>query len=201
MNANIPVWKVPRVHEWLDKEDDTYIQDKLTSAIADIANRYPIRIIEPRMGYSLADIKALVLNTRDKGYDIKVLFIDMFAQLSDVNVSKDTPQVIQTKLFKLLNLCKELQFHAVVIVQFGRMGKDRKNIDMREKPKSSGAYEEICFNMFSTYRPAYYAPDEVENNIMEIEIMKQKDGVAGKTITLDYDNQTMLLKDQVENNE
>ena len=199
MNANIPVWKIPRVHEWLDNEEDTYIQEKFLAALEYIAKKYPIKIIEPRTAYSLNDIKALVLNSRDKGYDCKVVFIDMFAQLSDVNVSTNSPQVIQQKLFALLSLCKELQFHAVCIVQFGRMkGEDTSKIDMREKPKGSGSYEEIMFNMFSTHRPAYYTPDEVEDNVMEVTIMKQKDGKAGISVDLDYNNQTMLLKDRPE---
>lgn len=157
----------------------------------------PYVYIEPRGMFFLKDIRRYVDDYRRKGFDPKIVFIDLFNQLDDFrNVFEPGKKagMIAQKMIEAGNLARELQIHICCVVQLRRLGKDRGKIDRQELYKESGAYEERCDLMFQVERPAYYKPDILDNT-MQIYIGKQRMGERARTVDLLWERECMRISD------
>ena len=187
----IPLSSLIKMHEWTDSfKEDVY------NRLVELES-WPIRTILPIGSYYLSDIRRSVNDCRRDGIDVKVVFIDLFAQLDDVNVTHNKAQVISAKLIDIDNLATELNVHMCLLVQIRRMGDAGKKgeIDILEYLKESGGYEERAQLIFHISRPSYNNPD-LEDNSMTVTIAKQKDGARFKT-SLFFDPNCLRLEDDI----
>jgi replicative DNA helicase len=188
-----------KVREWEGNNQFTaFVEEELKH----IEQNWPIRIVEPIGSYYLADIRDNIATARSSGENPKVLFIDLFSQLDDVNVATNTPQVIQTKVMECAALAKQLKIHICLVVHLRRFGdaraKKKTNLfDLREYLKGSGSFEERADMIFAVERPGY-SSEEDDDSVMQVLILKQKDGPT-PLLQLSFDRTSLALTDDIEN--
>lgn len=172
-------------------------KDDFSNAIKSLFN-VPHTIVEPDGIFYLKDINPIIEDCRKQGYDPKVVFIDLFNQLDDINVASDPGNkagLISKKILEAANYARIYNIHYCLVVQLRRSGKDRDKIDSNELWKESGSYEERADLAFQVSRPGYYKPDEIEDNRIFIMIAKQRDGIGRKIIELEWDSNCFLISD------
>ena len=151
----------------------------------------------PQRTVSLADVRmALHRIVRVLGDPVHVVFIDLFDRLSDVDVVEKT-SVIPIKLNEVARLAEEFNVHFCLLAQINRAVESRKDkhptmADLRD----SGGYEQVADLIFLLYRAAYYA-EGVEDDRMEIELGKQRNGPAGRgtRVSFGFDPRTLRIWD------
>ena len=189
------VHEMVKVKEWEEGKQDEWLKEGVSQIIA--PGKFPFRLIEAEGLFFLKDVRERVLMSQDADENPKVVFIDLFDQLSDIqNETKNKAQKIEQKLYEALDLSRELGIHFCLVVQLRRTGKDRGKIDPRELFKHSGGYEQAAFLAMQVERPAYYKP-ELEDNFMQVYIVKQKDG-STPFLKLDWDPVSLALSDSGE---
>lgn len=185
--GEIPLMTIIRTAQWLNDES---LLKQITGVLDYMQRKWPIHLIEPFGLYCLTDIKHAVIDAKSAGMMPHVVFVDLFAQLDDVGVVDNQAQVIQQKVIEAANLAKEIKFHMCMVVQQRRGNND----DPNEGLKGSGGYEERVDLHLSCDRPGKNS-ETVEDNIFEVEIAKQRDGVARKKVNLDFDGPRLKIRD------
>ena len=117
-----------------------------------------------------------------RGHDPKVVFIDLFGKLEDVDTGDNLAARIQREMKRVRVLAKSLDIHFVCIVQIGRQGFGRGRQGSIKRPtlidiKNANAYAEEADLVLLLHRNKYYLPD-LEDDILEIDVAKQRDGEA-----------------------
>lgn len=121
-------------------------------------------------------------SAKRRGYNPKVIFIDLFGKLEDVDSGDNVAARIQKEMKRMRVLAKQLEVHFVCIVQIGRQGFGRQSGGRIKRPtlidiKNSNAYGEEANLVILLHRNKYYLPD-LEVDILEFDIAKQRDGEA-----------------------
>ena len=188
MTKNIRVWEQVGMEQWMK------------ARIASIQSEWPIVLIEPTTQYFLTDIRHTLRQKHAQGFFPKVIFIDLFAQLDDVGVADNQAAVMQEKINQAANMAKEFQVHFCLIVQLKRnnnqKGHKREDLDMREQLKGTGGYEERGDLILMVERPSYY-DKELDDTIMNVTILKQRDGATPK-IQMSFDKHSLQITDDLE---
>lgn len=121
----------------------------------------------------------------DNNYGI--CYIDLFERLADISIR---PDAISEKLRTVQRIAKETNTHMSLIHQIHRLNtKDRDKKSTRptmEMLKNSGGYEEIADLIVLLHREKYYNA-ELNEDIIELIIAKQRRGVRDKTVGYDFD--------------
>lgn len=186
-----------RVREWVDNRPD--LQEKIFEGIKYWKENWPIEIVEPMSQFLVKDIKREVELARKEGRDPRVVFVDLFAQLDDVSVSDNQAAVIQRKMNEVGQLAKILDIHISLVVQIKRIGAgtgvSTGKIDFLELLKGSGGQEERADLVLMPFRPAYYKPDEYEDNRMYVMCLKQRDGERQFTVPLKYEKEHLRIEE------
>jgi replicative DNA helicase len=133
----------------------------------------------PNRSITVASVRAAIRRSRRNGIPIDIVFIDLFDRLKDVNVAKDRAGTISVKLGQIEQIAEEEKVHIHLLVQINRGPEGRRD----HRPNMSdlrdcGNYEQDADLIFLLYREGYYNKD-IEDNSIEINIAKQRDGVAG----------------------
>ena len=133
----------------------------------------------PTRGITVAGVHAAIRRARRGGVDPKVVFIDLFDRLDDVNAVRDRTATISRKLGEIEKIADNEGVHMVLLVQVNRGPENRKDhrptmADLRD----CGNFEQDADNIFLLFREGYYSKD-LEDNMLDVEIAKQRDGGAG----------------------
>ena len=194
MMSGVSLKRLLSVHLWEQYREDEYIEmsQGFEQALERMQSNWPHRIIRPHGYFGLKDVERYILDSQNRGDNPKVVFIDLFAQLNDVDIEK--PQQIERKIMEATEIGVKHDINMCLVVQFSRHGKDREKVDHREKFKGSGGYEERADLAFEIERPAHYNPDEIEDNRMTVRILKQREG-ATPTVVLGFDAPVMKIYD------
>lgn len=133
----------------------------------------------PNRRLSVSQIRTAIRKTRAKGYRVDIVFIDLFDRLDDVNVAKDRAGTISVKLGEIERIAEEEKVHMCLLVQMNRSTESKKN----KRPTMSelrdcGNFEQDADLVQLLYREGYY-DDTIDDNMLEVKIEKQRDGIAG----------------------
>lgn len=192
----IPFRKLANVKEW-----DPDFQNHIMGLLDQLSGKWPVRVVRPLGRFTLSDVRRSIEECRALSMNVKVVFIDLFAHLDDVNSSENSAQVISQKIIQAASIAKEMGVHICLVVQLRRLGnaKERDSLDFREYFKGSGGYEERADIAFMCHRPAYY-DSSLEDSTMEITILKQKDGPTPEARLL-FEPQYLSLSEDLEGSE
>ena len=174
--SQIPINRLKKEPETLSPEENQRI-----FAAVDSLSEQPI-LINDQASVTIDSIMYQIESARRRGYDPKVIFIDLFGKLEDVDTGDNLATRIQKEMKRMRVLAKNLNVHFVCIVQVGRQGFGRQRGNRIKRPtiidvKNANAYAEECDLMLLLHRNKYYL-DDLEDDILEIEIAKQRDGEA-----------------------
>lgn len=133
----------------------------------------------PSRNITVSGIRAAIRQVRRNKIPLDVVFVDLFDRLADVNVGKDRTANMTLKLGQIEQIAAEEKIHICLLVQVNRGPEGRKDkrpnlSDLRE----CGNFEQDADMVFLLYRENYYNR-ELEDNMLDVEIAKQRDGVAG----------------------
>lgn len=153
--------------------------------------------------YSCIDSKLLTVNgvwsalkkMKRMGRTPEVVFIDLFDRLADVNAAKDRVSTIANKLGEISRIAQGENVHMCLLAQINRNteGSKKDHRPSMSDLKDCGQYEADADLIFLLYREGYYNTD-VEDNILEVNIAKQRDGVMNKIYQfMIVDRQTLSL--------
>ena len=145
----------------------------------DSIKKLPI-LINDQASMSIDGILYQLQSAMRRGYMPKVVFIDLFGKIEDVDTGENLASRIQMECKRMRILAKELDMHFVLVVQVGRQGFGRQRGGHIKRPslidvKNSNAYAEEANIVLLLHRNKYYMP-ELDDDILEIEIAKQRDG-------------------------
>lgn len=148
----------------------------------------------PYRGITVAGVRSAIRRMKRKGIPCNVVFIDLFDRLDDVNVARDRTANIAVKLAQIEKIEQEEQVHICLLVQINRGTESRKDhrptmSDLRD----CGHFEQDADLILLLYREGYYNK-ELDDNILDVIIAKQRDGIDG--ITFEFfisDKQTLSI--------
>ena len=192
-----PVKLCARAFDWGEIEG---FRDFLRDRIQYIQDNWPIWIVQPKGGiFNLCDIKTHIRRAQAEGKHPRVVFVDLFAQLDDVNVAENQANKITKKVIEAANMAMEMDVHICLVVQQRRMGnvsgKQREEYDKREGLKGSGGYEERADTIFYVERPAYFDKEQ-EDSLINVAIIKQRDG-ATPMVQLTFNSECIKIQDDL----
>ena len=162
-------------------------RQRIDNALGDLQH-LPL-LINDRASMSMAEMRHQILSAKRTGHEVKVVFIDLFGKLEDVDTGDNLASKIQQKCKEMRVLAQELDVHFVLIVQIGRQGFGRTRGGNIKRPtlvdiKNANAYAEEADLVLLLHRNKYYLPD-LEDDILEVHIGKQRDGEAGTVCYLE----------------
>jgi replicative DNA helicase len=116
-----------------------------------------------------------------------IVYIDLFERLYDIQIK---PEKLSEKLKIVQAMAKDTNTHMSLLHQIRRFGQPLDKIkDKRpnmEQLKNSGGYEEVADLVLGLYREKYY-DRTVEEDILEIILMKQRRGMSDKIVGFEFD--------------
>lgn len=170
-------------------EEEKRLVGRVVSSIKESERIY----INDKATLNLDQIDAQLTLLERIGKPLDVLYIDLFGKLDDVSVSEGLASNIEHKLRLTRAIARKHNVHISCVVQLGRYF-DLKTI-RPNKPiprpkidniKNSNAFAEECDLLLFLHRNKYYKPD-LEHDILEIEIGKQRQGVMGVKHYFEFD--------------
>lgn len=148
--------------------------------------------INDRAVQTLNSIDAQLAMLKQAGTPLDIIYIDLFGKLDDVSVADGLASNIEHKLRKTREIARRHNVHICVVVQIKRyfdMNTIRPNRPVPrpklDKIKNSGAFAEEADLVLLLHRNKYYKPD-LENDVLEIEVAKQRQGVMGTYAFFEY---------------
>lgn len=187
------------------KKESADLNDQERESIAQAVNsisNLPL-LINDQASLSLDGMLYQLEAARRRGYDPKVVFIDLFGKIEDVDTGDNLATRIQKEMKRLRVLAKTLKIHFVAIVQIGRQGFGRQRGGQIRRPtlidiKNANAYAEEANLVILLHRNKYYLHD-LEEDILEFDIAKQRDGEANIKVYFEFfpDTSTIMNTDRV----
>ena len=172
----------------LNQEEVTLITDSIKRI-----KSYPIFIdsnFRMDMDYILATVRRY-----KKMYDVKVVYLDYIQLLADRTNDATNELGRLSRGFKLM--ANELGICSVILSQLNRLVETREDhhpimSDLRQ----SGNLEEDTDVVIGIYRDFMYHRDTKYPDLMELEILKQRDGPSGGMVPVTFENSTNRVKDR-----
>jgi replicative DNA helicase len=194
VDTRIALRDMARIREW-KKDDPRWQLLKANIQKIEYWNYYVV----PSRNITVAGVRNSIRRVRRAGKPVDVVFIDLFDRLKDVNVARDRTGTISVKLNEMALIAAEEKVHLCLLVQINRAPEGRRDkrptlADLRD----CGNYEQDSDLVFLLYRKGYYDRSQ-EDNILEVHLAKQRDGVSG--IILQYlivDKNTLSIIDSGE---
>jgi len=120
-------------------------------------------------------------------YKVEILVIDLFEKLSDLKSSQEQ-QVISQYLDQFQKFCQDMMVHGLITAQIRREKMRGRNAQERrptlDSLKNTGRYAEAADLVIGLYRDKYFNPFKDEEDVVEMRILKQRDGDA--PLRVDY---------------
>jgi len=182
-----------RAREW----DDSFMRD--IKASGEYISKNWAYVVQEDPFISFAEMERNIIYTISR-QRLDIVFIDLFDRLEEVSNARpgEKHEVIKRLLQRQAALAKKHDIHFCNLVQIRRSegvkDKIRKYKPTLEQLKDSGAYEEITDLVFLLFREGYY-DEAVPDDIVEVIIAKQRQGVRNKKVVLDADWERVTLDD------
>lgn len=159
-------------------------------------------LINDQASMSIDNMLYQLQSAMRKGHNPKVIFIDLFGKIEDVDTGENLATRIQRECKRMRVLAKQLDVHFVLVVQVGRQGYGRQRGGRIRRPtlidiKNANAYAEESDLVMLVHRNKYYLED-LEDDILEIDIAKQRDGEANVKVYFEMfaDTSTIMSTDK-----
>jgi len=134
------------------------------------------------------------------GKPLNILYIDLFGKLDDVSVESNLASNIEHKLRLTRAMARKHNIHICCVVQIRRyfdLNTIRPNKPIPkpklDKIKNSNAFAEEADLVLLLHRDKYYKP-ELTNDIIEIEIAKQRQGSMGIVKYFEFESECTRIK-------
>jgi len=184
-----------------ESADLTDVERKsIMQAVEDIG-KLPL-LINDQASISMDNMLYQIQTAQRLGHDPKVVFIDLFGKLEDVDKGENLASLIQKEMKRVRVLAKSLNIHFVCVVQIGRQGFGRGRGGSIKRPtlvdiKNANAYAEEADLVLLLHRNKYYLP-ELEDDILEVDVAKQRDGEANMKVYFEMfaDRSTIMGTDK-----
>ncbi len=129
--------------------------------------------------------------------DYLVVFVDLFGKIQDLR-SSYLAQSTEKCLNRIQSMAQELQVHFVLTAQINRDAEKGKSVwDYRPKLKNiknAGAFEEVGDLILLLFRAKYY-DNRIRDDVLEVNIAKQRNGEAGTTHRFLFQGETSRIID------
>jgi len=198
IRTRIPLTDIIRNPAYLNKEELQMID---TFAVDYAENPYIYIDDKPRQTVDILFQRVARLKKKLKAEEI-IVFVDLFGTLDDMNedIQTTTAAAYENALRKVQIGARDLNAHFCLVSQIGRKAegaRTSKKKVINNRPtlshlKHSGAWEEVADLILLVYRQKYYQP-ELPVDICEVNIAKQRQGIAGKIVNLFFDGRTTTL--------
>lgn len=164
----------------------------------DVIRGIPI-LINDQASLSIDGMLYQLQSALRRGYNPKVVFIDLFGKIEDVDTGENLATRIQKECKRMRVLAKELDMHFVLVVQVGRQGFGRSKGGKIKRPtlidiKNANAYAEEADLVLLAHRNKYY-DEELEDDILEVIIAKQRGGEANEVAYFEMFGNTGTILD------
>lgn len=174
--SQIPLLNLKKDTRNLTDSDYARINDALVTL-----KHLPL-LINDQASISIDNMYSQLQAAKRRGHNLKVVFIDLFGKLEDVDTGENLASKIQRECKRMRVLAKELDMHFVLVVQIGRQGYGKQKLGKIKRPtlvdiKNANAYAEEADLVLLLHRNKYYLP-QLEDDILEVDIAKQRDGEA-----------------------
>lgn len=128
-----------------------------------------------------------------------VVVIDLFMKVKEMLESEYTAQNYEKNLNFVQQMSKELGIHTILVAQINRAVEKRKNRrPMMSDLKSSGSWEEVADLILGLHREAYYLEkyenEVLDEDILEAQVLKQRQGQDGQVVKYIFDRYTTSLR-------
>lgn len=181
--SNVPITRLKKNTADLTEQEVAEIRNAV-----EIIGRYPL-LINDASSVTMDGVFYQIQSAQRRGYDPKVIFIDLFGKIEDVDTGNNLAARIQREMKRIRVLAKTLDVHFVCVVQIGRQGYGRTNVGIRRPTlldiKNANAYAEESDTVLLLHRNKYYLPD-LQQDILEVHIAKQRDGEANERVYYEF---------------
>jgi len=156
-------------------------------------------LINDQASLSIDNVLYQLQSATRRGHSPKVIFIDLFGKIEDVDTGENLATRIQKECKRMRVLAKELDVHFVLVVQVGRQGYGKTKGGKIKRPtlidiKNANAYAEEANLVLLAHRNKYYVED-LDDDILEIHVAKQRDGEANSCAYFEMFANTSTLMD------
>lgn len=150
--------------------------------------------INDRSVVNLESIDAQLSLLERTGKKLDILYIDLFGKLDDVSVEDNLASNIEHKMRICRAIARKHNVHICCAVQIRRyfdMNAIKPNRPIPrpklDKLKNSNSFAEEADLVLLLHRNKYYKND-LRDDILEIEIAKQRQGIANKVVYFEFDS-------------
>lgn len=156
-------------------------------------------LVNDQASLSIDNVLYQLQTANRRGHNPKVIFIDLFGKIEDVDTGENLATRIQKECKRMRVLAKELDVHFVLVVQVGRQGYGKTKGGKIKRPtlidiKNANAYAEEANLVLLAHRNKYYVED-LDDDILEIHVAKQRDGEANSCAYFEMFANTSTLMD------
>jgi len=174
--TGIPLSEVKGVRSW--PPGDPRIKKILNANGQVYSNEWNFSVMA-RRDVSWSDVERQVTKDAHAGFQTHVIFVDLMDRLMEVREAKqaDKAYCIHELLVRASSFAQRAKCHVMMLAQINRDAKF--NDDGRPSLntiKGSGAWEEVCDNVFLLHCP--------DHGLLDIIIGKQRDGEAGDDVVV-----------------
>lgn len=200
IKSGIPIYDILNAKEWME-EEDSKIKTKYPKKLKQI--KKASKWLNNKDFYltdgvaSLSKIKSTIARYKDM-YDIDIVYIDLVDRIKEIfyATSNKAPHIAKV-VGELTQSAKSHDVHMCLVAQ-QRRESNRKTIP---KPtlrgiKGSGAYEEFTDLIFGVHREYIADDDMMEDNIIEVIILKQRQGKTAVNQEFEWDGSTIKIFEQ-----
>jgi len=192
LSTFIPLKKLIKLSSELNSTEKETLSQKLEELSS---NKFLYISDNPRM--SLANIVSQVEKLKEKkGFEYLVVFVDLFGQITDIDPSMAAISY-ETSLREAKLYARELNVHFVLVAQINRRVEQQSRSLWKYRPnlddlKHSGGWEEVADIVFLLFRAKYYNK-ELEDDILEINVAKQREGATFKKYFMMDPNLSLII--------
>lgn len=191
--TQIPLSRLKKEAAQLDDREKANIVE----AIEDLKS-LPI-IINDQASVTIDGILYQLESAKRRGHNPKVIFIDLFGKIEDVDTGDNLAARIQREMKRIRVLAKQLDVHFVCVVQVGRQGFGKAKGGRVKRPtlidiKNANAYAEEANVVILLHRNKYYIPS-LEDDILEFILAKQRDGESNQVVYFEFFPETSTIMD------
>lgn len=142
--------------------------------------------------------QAVELGAQKIGRPINLLAIDYLGLIDGSDLDRNLYAAVSRVVREIKNLAKRQQLAVILLCQVSRAGGEDGSSPLTiNSARESGAIEEAADFLLGLYRPNLNTPEQ--DDIMAIQILKNRKGKSGNTFEYEFDRKSMVIRSAVLN--
>lgn len=142
--------------------------------------------------------QAVELGAQKIGRPINLLAIDYLGLVDGSDLDRNLYAAVSRVVREIKNLAKRQQLAVILLCQVSRAGGEDGSTPLTiNSARESGAIEEAADFLLGLYRPNLNTPEQ--DDIMAIQILKNRKGKSGATYEYEFDRKSMVIRPQILN--